>query len=130
MWGKAAVYARLPGPVRVAATFTLVLVSWVFFRASDLGAAWRYLGFMFGAGIDPDAGGSLGGAAFVGGLMDQQYHLTMFVIAAVVTWMCPQTWDWTKTLTWPKAAAVISLFLLSAALLTTQEYNPFIYFIF
>jgi D-alanyl-lipoteichoic acid acyltransferase DltB (MBOAT superfamily) len=71
-----------------AATFTLVLVSWVFFRASDLGAAWRYLGFMFGAGIDPDAGGSLGGAAFVGGLMDQQYHLMMFVVAAVVTWTC------------------------------------------
>jgi alginate O-acetyltransferase complex protein AlgI len=47
-----------------------------------------------------------------------------------VTWGCPQTWDWTRVLTVPKAVVVAALFVLSAVMLTTQAYNPFIYFIF
>ena len=42
--GKAAIYSGLPAPARVAATFTTVLVAWVFFRASDLPQAVRYVG--------------------------------------------------------------------------------------
>ena len=124
MRGKAALYGRLPAPFRVAATFTLVLVSWVFFRAADLASAREYLGFMFGGG----AAGS--GSGLLAGLIYQPYYLLMFTSAAVVTWACPQTWDWTKTLTWPKAVVVLGLFLLASVLLTTQAYNPFIYFIF
>lgn len=124
MRGKAALYGRLPAPLRVAATFLLVLVSWVFFRAADLPAAARYLGYMFGGGAnDPNAG-------LLSGLIYQPYYLLMFAIAAVVTWTCPQTWDWTKTLTWPKAVIVLLLFVLASGVLTTQAYNPFIYFIF
>jgi len=117
-------YGMLPASMRVAITFGLVLVSWVFFRATDLGSAARYLGFMVGMGSD-DAG-----AGLIAGLIYQPYYLLMFGIAAVVTWACPQTWDWTKTLTWPKAVISLALFALAAVALTTQAYNPFIYFIF
>jgi alginate O-acetyltransferase complex protein AlgI len=66
----------------------------------------------------------------LGGLLYQPYYVATFAAAAVVTWACPQTWDWTRTLSWPKAAVIVALFLLSAVVLTTQAYNPFIYFIF
>src|SRR3954467_1707343 len=47
--GKASVYRRLPRPVRVAITFFVVCLSWVFFRAKTLPEAIRYLASMFGA---------------------------------------------------------------------------------
>ncbi len=42
--GKDALYRRLPKVVRVGMTFTIVLFSWVFFRAETLAAAGRYFG--------------------------------------------------------------------------------------
>ena len=50
--------------------------------------------------------------------------------AAVITWTCPQTWDWTRTLTLPRAAAAVAVFVVAAVVLMTQAYNPFIYFRF
>jgi alginate O-acetyltransferase complex protein AlgI len=55
--------------------------------------------------------------------------LPAHVPAAAVVWACPQTWDWSRTITAPKAVAV-ALFVLAAVMLTTQAFNPFIYFIF
>ena len=124
MRGKAALYGRLPPPVRVALTFVLVLVGWVFFRAPDLPAAMRYLGFMGGVG-DAQTG-----IALLDGVVYQPYYLGTFLLAGVITWACPQTWDWTRTLTPAKAIAIAALFILAAVALTTQAYNPFIYFIF
>jgi alginate O-acetyltransferase complex protein AlgI len=48
MQGKTAPYWRLPAPARVAITFVVVLITWVFFRAADLPAAGRYLSAMLG----------------------------------------------------------------------------------
>jgi len=121
---KRAAYGWLPAPARVAVTFTIVLVGWVFFRAPDLPAAVRYLGFMTGIG------GSQEGAGLIGGLVYQPYYVLTAVAAALVTWTCPQTWNWTRTLTFPKTAAAIALFVVAAVVLMTQAYNPFIYFIF
>ena len=53
-----------------------------------------------------------------------------FVLAAIVTWTMPQTWDWTRKLTPTRGIIAIALFLLSILILETQSYNPFIYFIF
>jgi alginate O-acetyltransferase complex protein AlgI len=124
MQGKAAPYWRLPAPLRVAATFVVVLITWVFFRAVDLPSAGRYLASMFGAGVPH------GGAPLVAGIVYQPYYLLTFAAAAVVTWTCPQTWDWSRTLTAPKAVAVAAAFVFAAVMLTTQAFNPFIYFIF
>ena len=122
--GKTAVYARLPSFVRVALTFATVLITWVFFRAADVPHAVRYLGDMFGAG-DPRSG-----AALLAGIVYQPYYLGTFLLAGVIVWGAPQTWDWTRTLTLPKAATATALLVLSVVALTTQSFNPFIYFIF
>ena len=84
----------------------------------------RYLGDMAGLG-EPQAG-----APLLGGIIYQPYYALTMASAAVVVWSCPQTWDWTKTLTAPKAAVAFAALLLAVAALTTQAYNPFIYFIF
>ena len=122
--GKAAVYRRLPMPVRVGVTFILVLFTWVFFRASDLPLAVRYLGDMLALG-DPQEG-----AGLLAGIIYKPYYLGTVLLAAVIVWGAPQTWDWTRTLTMPKAAAAMGVLVLSVVVLATQAYNPFIYFIF
>jgi alginate O-acetyltransferase complex protein AlgI len=122
--GKSALYGWLPGPLRVAATFVFVLITWVFFRAPDLPSAGRYLADMFGLGAAQD------GAGLLAGIVYEPYYLGTFVTAAVIVWTCPQTWEWTRELTWHKAVLALVLFVVAAAVLTTQAYNPFIYFIF
>ena len=122
--GKTALYHRLPRPFRVGVTFAMVSIGWVFFRAADLGDALRYLEAMFGLAAVPPAGTLLGGVLY------QPYFLGAVLAAAVVTWSCPQTWDWTRRLTPPRAGLTAAGLLLALALLSTQAYNPFIYFIF
>jgi alginate O-acetyltransferase complex protein AlgI len=122
--GKAALYGGLPAPIRVAVTFAIILFTWVFFRASDLPQAIRYVGDMLAVGERHEASGLLAGIVY------QPYHLGTFLLAGAIVWTAPQTWDWTRTLTPLKAAAVLALLALSAIILATQAYNPFIYFIF
>ena len=138
--GKRALFEWLPHSGRVAATFGLVLLSWVFFRAQDLPSSIAYLGSMFGVSGVSGAGGlaeGLGGAsldhgaaALLGAVIYSPYYVLSFGLAAVVAFAAPQTWDWTRRLPLWKAALCLGLFWLSLALLTSQAYNPFIYFIF
>ena len=122
---RAGAYWGMPPWGRVAATFVLVLITWVFFRSSDVAAAMPYLRDMSGFGIGPSGRGA-----------DRRESSTSpitfgtFCLAALITWGAPQTWDWTRVMTPVKAAAVVALLVLSAVMLTTQAYNPFIYFIF
>jgi alginate O-acetyltransferase complex protein AlgI len=122
--GKTSPYYWLPRAGRRAVTFTLVLITWVFFRADDLPAAVLYLRSMFGLG------GAHETAGLLSGILYQPYYLGTVLLAALVTWTCPQTWDWTRTITPLKSIAIIGLWLASLAVLATQAYNPFIYFIF
>ena len=122
--GKTAPYRWLPRAGRRAVTFVLVLITWVFFRADDLPGALLYLRSMFGLEAAHESAGLLSGILY------QPYYLGTVLLAALVTWTCPQTWDWTRTITPLKATAIIGLWLASLAVLATQAYNPFIYFIF
>jgi alginate O-acetyltransferase complex protein AlgI len=124
MRGKAAAYAGLRGPAATAVTFFIVLITWVFFRAADLASAFRYLGHMAGVGAVDD------GAGLIGGVIYQPYYVGTVALAALVTWRAPQTWDWSRRLTAPRVAIATAAFALAALALTTQAYNPFIYFIF
>ena len=124
MRGGEAATAGWPRAVRVAVTFLLVLVSWVFFRAADLPAALGYLASMAGlAQARPEA-------ALLGGLMHAPYYLSTFAVAALVVWAAPQTWDWTRRLTAPRLLTSLALLWLALLAMETQGYNPFIYFIF
>ena len=122
--GKRGLFAGLPKPVAVGGTFLLVLLTWVFFRADNLGRAVAYLGDMFSLG-SPQAG-----AALVGGVIYQPYYLLTLLLAAVIAFRAPQTWDWTRSLPAWKTATCVGLFWIALVALTTQEFNPFIYFIF
>lgn len=117
-------YGRLPRPLKVGATFVLVTLGWVLFRARDLSHAVEYYRSLFGVG-EPGPG-----AALLGGILYQPYSLLCFGIAAGVVWTMPQSWDWTRRLTWVRAALCAGLFLTALIAMETQGYNPFIYFIF
>ena len=124
MRGKRGLLQGWPRPLRVASTFVLVLFSWVLFRADNLSRAMAYFGNMFGAGpTHPSAG-------LVGGIIYQPYYLLIFAVAAVVAFAAPQTWDWTRRLPWWKGALCLGVLWLALMTLTTQAFNPFIYFIF
>ncbi|QXE90905.1 hypothetical protein KP001_21440 [Geomonas subterranea] len=114
-------YWKLPKPVRVCCTFIPVSLTWVFFRAADLGSAFGYFGSMFGL-RDKNAGTDL-----VAGVIYQPYYLLSIAVAAVLVWSAPQTWDFTSSLNWKKAAWCYGLLLLSIATLVTKAHSPFIY---
>ncbi len=78
--GKTSFYERLPRPVRVALTFLLVNLAWVFFRSEDLPSALAFLGRLLGVGA------AHSGTALIGGLLYTPYYLGSFVLAAVVVW--------------------------------------------
>jgi len=122
--GKESIYRKLPKIGQLLITFFIVVIAWVFFRADNLVAAWRYLGCMFGWIADD------GHASVARGLIYAPYYIINFVLAGVVIWTLPQSWDFTRRLTWGKLAWCVAVFLLALAALTTQSYNPFIYFIF
>ncbi len=122
--GKSAFYERLPGFAKMAVTFVIVCFAWVFFRAADLPSAVEYCRSMLGM-TTPHPGTGL-----IGGLIYQPYYVGSMVLAAVVVWLCPQTWDFTRRITWAKALWITSVFWLSIVTMTAQEFNPFIYFIF
>ena len=122
--GKSSPYEWLPKAGRQAVTFVLVLITWVFFRADDLPGALFYLRSMFGLAAVHETAGLLGGILY------QPYYLGTMVLAALLTWTCPQTWDWTRTIPPWKMLAIVGLWLACVAVLATQAYNPFIYFIF
>ena len=122
--GKNAFYRRMPVPCRIAITFFIVLIAWVFFRTPDLPSALVYLGSLFGLATVQ------AGADLLGGILYQPYYWGTFSLAAVIVWGCPQTWDWTRTIPLWKAAPIALALLISLTVLMTQAYNPFIYFIF
>jgi alginate O-acetyltransferase complex protein AlgI len=122
--GKRSLYHRLPGPLRVALTFLIVTLAWVFFRARDLPAALAYLSSMFGLGRAQE------GADLVAGLIYQPYYAISLLAAAVVVWFGRQSWDWTRTIRAPQIAVSLILLWLSSGMLFAQAHNPFIYFIF
>lgn len=122
--GKESFYRRLPGPLKTLVTFVIVCFAWVFFRAETLPRALDYCQTLIGLGTPAP------GAGLIAGIIYQPYYLISLFAAAVTTWWAPQTWDFTRRITPAKAAWTFALLGLSLVLLTTQSYNPFIYFIF
>jgi len=122
--GGHGLFHRAPAFVQCAGTWMLVCFAWVFFRSPDLPSALNYLGNMVGLGLRPD------GAALLGGLIYQPYYLAMMLVSVWVVWIGAPTWNYTRHLHPRRVALILLLFLLSIVMLTTQSFNPFIYFIF
>ena len=122
--GKTSYYESLPRQIRIGLTFILVLFSWVLFRCSDIPHVLNFLKCMFcSANIPPSTD-------LIAGILYQPYYILTMCIAGIVVWYFPQTWDWTQRLTPIRMGICLALFIVSLAIMSTQAYNPFIYFIF
>lgn len=116
------------GPGGWALTIVLVMVGWVFFRAPSAGAAFGYLGTMFGlgSGLTPDEAWSILTA-------DKVLYLMLGTILALLPpELGRRVW---ATENRPVAGSVLSLgallmFAYSAILIAANGFNPFIYFRF
>ena len=125
MLGKESPYRFLPRAFRVMITFTIILITWVFFRADSLREALRYLGYMFG--LKKAWHTSL----LLGSIIYTPYHLIIMFTCAAVTWFGKQSWDFAQSGITPlKLTMLIPLFILTLATLFTQGFNPFLYFQF
>jgi alginate O-acetyltransferase complex protein AlgI len=122
--GKNVFYHQLPQFARVGLTFFIVLVTWVFFRTADLEHAFRFFAALLG--VLP----AQSGTALVGAIIYQPYYIFSFLLAGIVAFTFPSTWAWTQKITFTKAVVCLLLLWISIAMLLTQAYNPFIYFIF
>ncbi len=122
--GRRSLFYPLPAALRRAGTFFLVLLSWVLFRSESLGLAVDRFSEMAGLATGAPA------SALVAGVIYQPYYLLTLAAAAGITWLAPQTWDWTRSLPGWKAAACAALLAAALLVLNTQSFNPFIYFIF
>ena len=122
--GESGWLVRVPHVVKVAATFLVVVAAWVFFRAPTLAAATAYFASMIGRAHPGPT------ELIAAGLIYQPYYFITAGVAALVVWTCPQAWDVTRHLTWPRAVGCACVLWVALALLFTQSYNPFIYYIF
>ena len=108
----------------MAATFVLVLISWVLFRSANLHEAMNYLAAMIGRG--PSGSGML----LLPALLYTQGTLLIMAIGAVVVAWPIQAHEWSREVTWPKAIVVQQLLCVSLLAMFSQSFNPFLYFQF
>jgi alginate O-acetyltransferase complex protein AlgI len=109
---------------RVAVTFLVVCLAWVFFRAKTLGAALLYFRSLLGLS---DAGAGADAAA---GAMYTPYHVGVFAVAAALVFGAPTVWAFTERLTWPRLVGGVLVLAGAVLLMWTQTTNPFLYFQF
>lgn len=122
--GKKPFYANLPRRARVAFTFFVVLITWVFFRADGLPHAFHYLACMFGI-AQP--------GAFADLLRPEVYRFHNILdmgICALAIIQPIQSYEFGTRLTWPKFSVAFCLFLFAVVMMYTQAFNPFLYFQF
>jgi len=116
--------AALPRPLRIGATFVLVLFSWVLFRAADLGEALAY----FGALLVP--GGPGGGSVLLDAVLYSRENLLLMALCALLAFRGVQAHDWVERLTLTRVIVAVTLFMLAIVTMHVQAFNPFLYFQF
>lgn len=117
-------FRRLPRVARIALTFGVMCLSWVFFRSATLGRALEFMKSLFGAGA------ALPGDNMVAAAIYTPYHIASILLCALVVWGVPQTWNFTQRITPWKGAYCLAVFGLSVIFMWTQQVNPFLYFRF
>ena len=115
---------RAPHAVRIAVTFVVMNIGWVFFRAASLPDSLRFLESLAGRAAVPP------GANAVAALLYAPYLILTFAACAALVWLAPQAWDFTQRLTPIRIAFCLGAFAVSVALLWTQTDSPFLYYQF
>jgi len=111
---------------RVAFTFVLVLISWVFFRAESLSAAGQYLTAL----VWPQ--GDAAAATVLAGRMLQPFDLGAMVVAALLVWFGFETATLAERAraSFTLYLAIFSAFCVAVVAMFSQAENPFLYFQF
>jgi alginate O-acetyltransferase complex protein AlgI len=123
--GKASAYQRFPRGLRIGITFTLMLFSWVLFRADNLAAAVRYFTCMFGLGAGSGASSLLAAELYT------PMNLAVMGIATGLVFQSVQAHEWAvKPQTWGRVAVLVPLFVIALMVMCSQAFNPFLYFQF
>ncbi len=124
LMGKNSLYARAPHGLRVAFTFFILLITWVFFRAENFSAALRFLGVMFGGGaLQPTA-------LLLQSELTSGFNMLQLFIGAIVVWFMPNTQTILHRFTLWKALLGLILFIAAIAMLFARGHSPFLYFQF
>jgi alginate O-acetyltransferase complex protein AlgI len=105
-------------------TLAVVLVGWVLFRAETLPDALSYLGCMV------DCSTAQWTPRLAGSPVQQPAALCFLALSTGIAVLGRQTWDWTQSLSPAKALLSLGMGGVAVIALMTQDYNPFIYFIF
>ena len=114
----------LPTFLRIVATFVLVLISWVLFRAETFAAAGQFFASMLGFGGQGEL------SALVAAELYQPRLMCTLALAVFLSAQPVQGLDWVKQLSLPRVIALIGLLLLAIAEMFGQAFNPFLYFRF
>jgi alginate O-acetyltransferase complex protein AlgI len=123
--GKQSLYAGLPQPVRIGLTFVLMLLSWVLFRADSFSAATHYFGAMFGLTPVSTAAPLLAAEIYT------PYRLVILVVCALLVFQPLQAHDWAlRPVNWSRVVLLVPLFVISLMTMSSQAFNPFLYFQF
>jgi alginate O-acetyltransferase complex protein AlgI len=122
--GKKPIYGALPKPFRIGFTFVLVILGWVMFRSPNFSHALRYYGALFG--LSPVSEN----ISLVYGMVVRPWDWLVMGICVLIVWTAPASRNWVMGWSPWKAVVCAGLFVFSVAILLTQGYNPFIYFIF
>ena len=112
---------QLPWWGQRVATFLLVLVGWVFFRATEFSTAFRILGNMVGY---------QGGRPSTPLHLAQPAGLLFLAFALVVSMTYPNLWNQPVRLNLRTAAVYGTGLLVSIFLIMTRQNSPFLYFQF
>ena len=119
--GKRALWASVPRPLQMAATFIVVLGGWVFFRAANLEAAWKYFGAMF-AFADWNSGAAA--------IDVRPLHLLALAAGAIALWGFPTTQSLVRKLQPLFVIAVQPAFFFAVLHVFYEQNVPFLYFQF
>jgi alginate O-acetyltransferase complex protein AlgI len=111
-----------PAWLRWPLTFVGVSVLWIPFRAADLDATLRYFACLW-----PGSGPEF---SLVSAATHTPYLMVSLLFAAGVAFFGIQSWHFTRTLQSWKLGLLLLLLAVGGITLSTQSYNPFIYFIF
>lgn len=122
--GRRPAYQALPRWLRIAATFVLVLGSWVWFRADSLPSALAYFHAMFLGGWPGERTALLAAQLYAPG------KLVFMAVGTLLLCVRAQAHEWSESVTWPKALVIAPTFAVALIAMFSQAANPFLYFQF
>jgi alginate O-acetyltransferase complex protein AlgI len=122
--GKDSFYRALPRGLRIAVTFFIVCLGWVFFRADTLPQAMTYLTSLFALAKVPEGYGGVSVSMYT------PLHVLTFLAAVLIVWKGPESWVFTRRLHLRRAATIMALLAFAVIMMWSQAENYFIYFRF